>query len=461
MNVGRLRAPWRFALAAVAALTIAAYVAACAPETFTFASPDGSSADASFDAPNTAHCDASAQPVPDNQALWVSGSMGDDSSTCARSAPCKTINAALQQAQSQGLHVVYLDNSTFTEALSLGAALGGVTIQGGWQSASGWAPICDDSVTRIEAPADAGSAAIDIQGASNVTLRLLTVQSKAAGGAGESVYAVRVMGAMNVVLDNVALYAQLGGSGAQGSLGSADSGCSPWPATGTGALGDSGASGALAVAGQDGFVVLSGGAGAIGGQGQNSLGATGACAACASTCQCSLACTTMTDCGASGDAGCSGNGGGGGQGGQGGGVSVALYVSDSSITCTGGSLRAGPGGPGGSGGTGGTGGVGIQGATGSTSTCDTGATSGTCYNNCFCFAYPATIGGGLGGDAGPGGIGGQGGGGAGGSVFLWASYGGSSVVNVDPSTLAASTFAGLGGAGGQPNGVSGLQANHP
>jgi hypothetical protein len=442
-------------------VTLAGAVAIrCAPVSFTFVDAsiggDGSDLDV-----NTAQCDGGLQPVADDRAVWVSGSVGDDSASCSRAAPCKTIAVALVKAQAANLHVVYLDSSTFNEALTLGAESTGLTIQGGWSSAGGWTSNCDDSLTRVEAPDDAGSAAIDIQNANGVTLRLLTVRSKATGGTAESIYAVRVRTSQNVSLDNVALFAQAGGSGTQGGLGSPDGGCSPWPANGTGAIGDAGSAGALSVPGQDGFIVASGGPGATGNQGANSPGATGTCASCATTCQCSLACSTMQECGASGDGGCSGNGGGGGQGGQGGGVSVALYVSDSTVTATGGSMHAGPGGAGGNGGDGGAPGVGVQGATGATSTCYTGATTGTCYNNCYCLANQTTIGGGRGGDAGPGGGGGQGGGGAGGSVFLWASYGGSSNVNVAPSTLAASGFAGAGGTGGQPNGVAGVQADHP
>jgi hypothetical protein len=447
---------------ALAVTTLGAVVIRCAPEGFTFADADASVVgDGGNLDVNTAQCEGGLQAVADDQAVWVSGSSGDDSTSCTRAAPCKTISAALAKAQSANVHVVYLDSSTFAEALALGPGSAGLTIQGGWSSAGGWTPNCDDTLTRIEAPDDAGSAAVDIEDASNVTLRLLTIESKPMGGVGESLYAVRVRASDGVVLDNVALFAASGGSGAQGAAGSSDGGCSAWPANGTGGAGDAGTAGALAVPGQDGFVLSSGGVGAIGDQGPNSQGGSGTCASCVTGVVNNCTCTYGTSCGASGNPGCSGNGGGGGGGGQGGGVSVALYISDSSVTAKGGSLHAGPGGQGGSGGGGGAAGAGLPGSKGATSSCTASCVAGTCYNNCFCYSGSNAIGGGSGGDAGPGGAGGQGGGGAGGSVFLWASSGGSSVVNIDPSTLAASSFVGSGGAGGQPNGVSGLQADHP
>ena len=87
-----------YALALLGATALGAAAVRCAPEGFTFAdgsiTGDGGDLDA-----NTAQCEGGLQAVADDQAVWVSGSMGDDSAGCTRVAPCKTISAALAKAQ--------------------------------------------------------------------------------------------------------------------------------------------------------------------------------------------------------------------------------------------------------------------------------------------------------------------------------------------------------------------------
>jgi hypothetical protein len=161
---------------------------------------------------------------------------------------------------------------------------------------------------------------------------------------------------------------------------------------------------------------------------------------------------TFTSAG-SGNAGCAGFGGGGGVGGQGGGAAIALFVSGTSdVTMkNGGGLFVGFGGAGGPGGMGGNGGSGVTGAVGTPASCATDCDSG---------CMPFTLDGGAGGVGGQGGGGGFGGGGAGGPLYFYATFG-PATVSIPGATLDASAYEGIPGAGGTPNGIAGVEAQHP
>lgn len=226
---------------------------------------------------NTAICDGGF--ALSDAAVWVSASAGSDSSSCGdQSTPCKTIAQAI--ANLDGRNAIYLDDSTFNEAVAITTS--SLTLQGGFQRDAGWTPVCRSNLTTIQAPDDA-SVAIEITGA-NATLRLLTVQSKVNGaaGTGETVYAVRATNAGTLTIDNCSLLAQNGGAGAWGSAGSTPSGCTPG--------GSNGADGSVGAAGTPGtfvgnaFVTETAQAGTSGQSGSSSKGAFGTCALCSSDC---------------------------------------------------------------------------------------------------------------------------------------------------------------------------------
>ena len=258
---------------------------------------DGGAGDAATDVPsdyvvhdaidldvNTAVCEGGVSPVSADQAVWVSGAGSDVSSCGTQTSPCKTIGFALSVRGTRT--VVYADHATFTEALALGASQANVTIQGGfvYDGGGGWSPQCDTSLTTIQAPDEAGAAAIDIQGTSGVTLRLLTVRSKTNGDLDETVYAVRVIDSTAVLLDNVSMLAQNGGQGTMGTGGSTG-GCVTG-GNGTGAAGAPGGPGSFGTIGPNGYQVTIAPAGDAGDIGTSTDGGTGRCTGpCIVSCQ--------------------------------------------------------------------------------------------------------------------------------------------------------------------------------
>lgn len=223
---------------------------------------------------NTAICDGGI-PISD-AAVWVSGSGGSDNSTCGddQAHACQTIGQAIKNLKSRSF--IYVDNNIFNENVVIQQA--GLTLQGGWMSDAGWTPTCNSGATTVQGPDDGGSAAVQIQGVPNVTLRLLTIRSKTNGaaGTGESVYAVRAISAGNVTIDNATLLAQHGGAGAWGSPQiTVNSGCSTPGGSGqAGAFGSPGDGGSFS--GSD-FVPAVGDLGSTGATGQTGSGTPGAC----------------------------------------------------------------------------------------------------------------------------------------------------------------------------------------
>jgi len=236
---------------------------------------------------NTANCGDAAIPiVADNAAVWVSGKIGKDQTGCGiKTSPCASIGWALSHITGS-LTVVYLDDSIFPEDLTLGGPFANFTIQGGFQldDAGTWTAECDTQLTTIQCPPDGGSSTVDINGATGITFRLLTIRSKVNGapGTGESVYAMRVFDTAGVILDNVTLLAQSGGAGAVGTTESASINCDQSNG-GSGADGSVGTPGAAGQLGPQGFVpdiAGDGGTGDMGTLTPPSAGAFGNCWSC-------------------------------------------------------------------------------------------------------------------------------------------------------------------------------------
>ena len=434
-------------------------------------STDTSSQDGGLDVA-VVTCDAAPPTVADDQAVWVSHKLGADSALCGtKLQPCATVTIALTHATAQSLHVIYLDDSTYAESISIGADFAGGTIQGGWHIANGaWTAQCTTAASVLAAPGDAGAVALDIASSSDVTLRLLTIESKVAGSFGESVYAMRVVDTPNVVLDHVVLVAQNGGDGTSGNTGPSGTGCTISDA-GSGANGGPGSAGGAGTFASQGFVPAQGGAGSNGALGTKTPPSNGACGTCA---MCTLMNVKLIDggpgdggfgeagcntsfvqtCAQNGQSGCAGGGGGGGPGGAGGGAAITLYAWGASTTVSvDGAMITGSGGKGGAGGSGGQGASGVSGASGAGVLC-----SSSCSGSCSPTGGYA-LDGGAGGSGGTGGQGGQGGGGAGGPIYLYAAMGGATI-SVSPETASASSL-GTPGGGGAPNGPNGAQGDHP
>jgi hypothetical protein len=278
---------------------VASVLAACASilgiqnGTLDDASAEGGGSDAAVDYVahdavaldvNTALCDGGIATV--SPAIWVSKKIGTDTTGCGSTAsPCASIGYAL----GAGVMTLYLDDSTFTENITLDSTDQNYTIQGGFLVDAGvWTPACNSGLTNVVGREDGGSAAIEVHGASGLTLRLLTVSSKANGaaGSGESVYAVRVTDTPNVVLDNVTLIAQAGGAGATGPY------VTPTTAVGCAAgVSGSGTAGGVGAPGAAGQITVTGYVPAYGQGGDSGDYATvatppgnGVCQTCYTTC---------------------------------------------------------------------------------------------------------------------------------------------------------------------------------
>jgi len=232
---------------------------------------------------NTAICDGAVMVT--TNAAWVDHTTGTDMTGCGlQTEPCQSIGYALVHTTSTTIYVGGPD--TYEENLVLGAGYANYTLQGGWivDDAGNFSQACANNLAIIQGPADGGSATVDIHGASNVVLRLLTIRSKVNGapGTGESVYAVRVVDTANVVVDNDTLLAQYGGDGVNGAGGGTGSGCNTTsPTTGTpapGATGSAGNAGTFDPA--SGYQPVFAGDGGVGNQGTHNPGQSGASGTC-------------------------------------------------------------------------------------------------------------------------------------------------------------------------------------
>ncbi len=254
---------------------------------------DGSPSDAIIDVPfdyqtfdvvtldvNTAVCDGGVATVDAGDAVWVSATLGDDIVTCGtQGAPCKTIAQAISVLGSK--KVIYIDNAIYNERVTLAAAQANVTLQGGWLSDAGWTLRCDNGVSTI-ASDGGGPATLDITNTHDVTLRLMTIQSRNGNpGTGESVYAVRVVSSPNVTIDNVNMLSEHGGQGSVGTTAMTSFGCFPGGDGGGGAQGAAGGPGSFS---QNNFVPAWAGDGGGGSSGSSGAGSDGSCGSCNQGC---------------------------------------------------------------------------------------------------------------------------------------------------------------------------------
>ena len=435
------------------------------------------------------------------RAIFVSP-LGDDASTGAsRTAPMKTLAAAIARAATAGNGTdVYVVNGSYTETVNLQS---GVSLYGGYQSAT-WLRDPEQFQTSIQG----GSTMIGVLGTnvSNVTIDGFRISTPIDFNAtGQSAYAIMLRQAQNITISNNRITSGAAGPGSAGQFGfagvpgrrggdGANASCTVTPALGgaggaagqpdapsagsqigvaggvggdgggVGAAGQSGAPGAGSGAGSAGMGGgVSGGAGQDGGDGtpgtDGQNGTAGASFGTLGTGGYVPADATAGTNGTSGSSGGGAGGGGGsltgaggggggggasggggnlGQGGRGGGGSFAVFVLTSTgIVINANAIITGKGGDGGTGGPGGAGGIGGFGGNGGAG-CSGGGV------------------GGRGGSGRAGGHGGNGGGGGGGPSIGILEDAASTVTNSNNSfTIGA---AGAGGFSLAAPGASGIAA---
>ena len=431
------------------------------------------------DAPPDVFVDACTADTPQPNSAFVAP--GGSGTACTMSAPCGSVETAIQTASSNGGSFVYVASGTYTEMIGLAA---GITVQGGWTQSGGiWTRDCAtarSSDVVVQAP-QGGSVTVYAQNfAGTATLDTLTIRSAPVAAADLMVFGIVVGGASGpqpqVVLSNATVIVTSAGDGAAGSAGvpgaNASGTCGSSGSGAAGATGGAGAGGSPNTNPIDGVAYgMGGGSGATGSNG--TPGAAAGCvqevtcalgpppSGCSTTCSCCAIQETPqgTICGSNGSSGCGGAGGTGGAPGEGGGSSVGVIVFDGgSLLLNNATIQAGNGGAGGNGGPGGAGGLGSAGAPGQVGATVTVGCEKLCNNTIGCNFEPesdAGAPGGAGGTGGAGGVGGVGGGGGGGSSYAIYVGPGSAVPDTTGSTLVVGQ-AGAGGSGGNPPAASGV-----
>lgn len=419
-------------------------------------------------------CDPGEIPV---NGIFVSAT-APDGGVGSAALPFKTLSAGLDALG--GKLVVYVDEGTYPEVISLDPSKSGVTISGGWQRTGGsWKRDCDKDArkkTVIASPAQAGLKVGAIGG--TVRIRTLSIFSKPQCGSapnqsGESCYGVVFVGPGTLNLEDVEVTAGEAGNGGAATTyvaavppncGNGVSGCSDG---GQGNNGDpahaamAGVFTATGYSGGDGHPGEPGSAGANGtpgGSGQTAScylqGCSGGGGPCAGHFCGTLGTSSVTS--GHGLCGCGGAGGPAGGAGRGGGASIGIFASGSGsiVNLSNSAIQAGKGG---------NGSAGRQGESGSQGKSGSGGLAAKCYGNCESVdkgsgqcncEQPGTYnlaGGTPGGTGGPGGAGTSGSGGAGGPSWALVRFGGSVVSRGPDSTLVFST----GGTGFNLNGPAG------
>ena len=405
--------------------------------------------------------------VADSDAVYVLQGGSTIVSACGSKVnPCGSITVGITVANANRAKAIYVGPGTYAETIALPS---GVSIEGGFDVAqSTWAPLCEN-VTTIIAPPSA--IVVEADGVLNAALRFVTIETKAHGDVGESLFAVRAMHSA-LTLENVNLYAEIAGPGKDGPPGSGTDNSDP-SCGASGANGPSGSAGASGgFDGQGNYAVgAGGGTGVSGSRGASGTVTAPACStSCIDTCSmytyptddagnpiddagneldATTACfsTTKNVCGIGASAACGGQGGLGGGGGANGAASVAVFAigADTAITITGGALVSAGGGLGGAGGVGANGGSGSGASTAPSATC-----SGPCDPSCT--PTNGSVAGGSTTAGQNGGVGGSGGGGAGGPTFLVVTIGGAQVTIAQTAQWKIPT---AGAGGGAPNGPAG------
>jgi hypothetical protein len=401
---------------------------------------------------------------------------GTTSEACGNeSEPCKTVSLGIARALATSKANVYVARGTYIEHVVLEA---GIHVVGGWNATTnGFARVCDATITTLRA-STADSVTVEAHDlASEATVAMLSIESKADVDAGESLYGIMVTGSTTTLtLEDVVVRVAGGGSGTDGEAGNAGAnatgvGCTPVGTSADGTAGTAGTGAGAAVFSATGIATNLGGAGGSGSPGENGASAEAATCIMCGTCEANHANDDADEasnagdtcdpwsafipdptptCGTKGSSGCGGKAGTGGTGASSGGSSISIYAWDASVQITRGVMLAGNGGTGGAGGNGGTGGAGTQGVAG---------TSPSCATSCDDTCTPVLVsspGGNAGGAGGNGGAGGAGGGGAGGSSI--AIYQGGTGIVVVTGTVLVHGNAGTGGMGGE-SGPSGIAAD--
>jgi hypothetical protein len=386
---------------------------------------------------------------------------GSDADPCTQTHPCLTIGHALSVAGASGKAIVYVAAGTYTESVTVTS---GDHVFGGYQNdpSHKFEPICTNTnqAVTIVAPNDSNKTVTGSNIEDITQLANLTIMSKAAANAGETLYGVFVTNSnAALVLDNVSVVVAAGGAGASGTTGDAGTNGGSSCSSGDGGSGSApGMAGSPAsdagLFGPSGYAPSSGAAGGAGAAAENGAIITKASCVNCLTCKYLVTCN-ITDagksCGDQGNPGCGGGAGQGGGAGGGGGSSIGVFLWNSSVASAGGNISAGNGGTGGMGGLGGAGGMGSTGAMG---------TSGaSCTDSCTGLATGCTTStgagsGGQNGNGGNGSNGGPGGGGSGGSSYA-VYVGGGGKFSMSETTLSAGDAG--SGAGGAPSGVAKTQ----
>jgi hypothetical protein len=421
---------------------------------------------------NLAQCDGGVDDI--TGAVFVSNSHPNHNTTgCgAATKPCSSIVLGIGVAAQQAPHKVVLANDTFDEVINLDQNTNGMTIEGGYVldytqtdqfGNPAWVPKCATNLAQIvETTAHTEPYVVHVNGASNITLRLMSIQSRTAATFGESIYGAQIIDS-TVTIDNVVIIAENGGNGLGGNPGGSNG--APCGIDAGGATGGNAGYGAAGNFQKDGYHPATAQPGGDGDWGKYTPGGPGSCNSNCVNCMPTFnpdtgpSCNTSSpsqQCGPTGFGGCNGARGLGGGGGAGGGATVALFLSGSSnVTLLNGTtFLTALGGNGGNGASGGFGDAGTTGSPGGQTTC--ALTCGGADGGCFATST-APLDGGSAGFGGPGGNGGTGGGGAGGPSYL--------VVRLQPAQLTPSVVTSIGdagpgapGDGGAPNGQSGDQA---
>ncbi len=406
----------------------------------------------------------------DDNAVYVFSGGSTIVSTCGSKVnPCGTIAVGIQVANAKRAKAIYIGPGTYPEQIQIPS---GVSIEGGFDvEGSTWTALCENLTTTI---APTSAIVVTATGVLNAALRFLTIETKAHGDVGESLFTV-VATDSALTIENVNVYAELGGSGKGGANGvgseNTNANCGENGAAGTtgGAAPDD--TGIFTASGFSlGIGASTGGAGA---RGSGGVYTSAQCGTCTTSCdtytyplddagvpvddagneitdgatsECDP--TTASICASDTKAACGGHGGLPGAGGGNGAASVAVFAvgATTSITITGGALVSAGGGLGGPGGGGAPGTAGESASSGGNATC-----FGSCDNSCA-KANMATLNGASTTSGGPGGAGGSGGGGTGGPTFLIVTVGGATVTIAQTAQWQIPI---VGAAGGQPNGPSG------
>ena len=207
---------------------------------------DGAIHPGAVDLPDTAFEDSNCDGIDGDaaSAVFVATS-GSNAATGTKANPLQTITAGIAKAVADHKNSVYVAGGTYSEMVQL---VSGVSIYGGYEPLSGARSMSEPTVIT------ASPQAVLADGATGVTLQLLTLKSTADGN--RNAYGLRGINGSKLALDTVTTDPGAGGAGAPG---------------GVGTTGNNGTSGN----GGSGYVYNTTAGGGAGGGGGNAGGAGG------------------------------------------------------------------------------------------------------------------------------------------------------------------------------------------